>query len=123
MCDHHAAEEETTMFKMARKMFSAEERAQFDVDYEEWEISRGGKCSGRGKTQGRGKRQSKIPVGLTTIVGRVSTRGFRLIAGPARLAPAAQESDSNGLIHPAILALDSDPDRMKTSPAGIIDAG
>lgn len=41
MIDHHATEEETTMFKMARKMFSAEERAQFDVDYEEWKKSPG----------------------------------------------------------------------------------
>ncbi|MDI9238647.1 hemerythrin domain-containing protein [Lysobacter sp. LF1] len=34
--DHHAKEEEKTMFKMARKMFSAEEREQFDIDYEKW---------------------------------------------------------------------------------------
>lgn len=39
LIDHHATEEETTMFKMARKMFDAKERAQLDVDYEEWKKS------------------------------------------------------------------------------------
>jgi hemerythrin-like domain-containing protein len=37
--EHHAKEEETTMFKMARKMFDAQERADFDVQYEEWKQS------------------------------------------------------------------------------------
>ena len=37
--DHHAKEEETTMFKMARKMFSAEERATLDEEYEQWKQS------------------------------------------------------------------------------------
>lgn len=37
--DHHAKEEESTMFKMARQMFSAQERAQFDEDYENWKQS------------------------------------------------------------------------------------
>ena len=37
--DHHAKEEEKTMFKMAREMFSAEERAQLDEEYEEWKAS------------------------------------------------------------------------------------
>src|SRR6478735_12848162 len=37
--DHHAKEEEKTMFKMAREMFSAEERAQMDEDYETWKAS------------------------------------------------------------------------------------
>ena len=37
--DHHAKEEEKTMFKMAREMFSAEERAQMDEDYETWKSS------------------------------------------------------------------------------------
>lgn len=37
--DHHASEEESTMFKMARKMFSAEERAEFDEQYEQWKGS------------------------------------------------------------------------------------
>lgn len=36
LIDHHAKEEEKTMFKMARQMFSVEEREQFDIDYEEW---------------------------------------------------------------------------------------
>ena len=39
LVDHHATEEEDTMFKMARKMFSAKERADFDVHYEEWKQS------------------------------------------------------------------------------------
>ncbi len=37
--DHHASEEEDTMFKMARKMFSAEERADLDAQYEDWKGS------------------------------------------------------------------------------------
>ncbi|MEJ7808383.1 MAG: hemerythrin domain-containing protein [Telluria sp.] len=41
--DHHAKEEEKTMFKMAREMFSADEREQFDVDYETWKTSSTGK--------------------------------------------------------------------------------
>lgn len=39
LIDHHAKEEETTMFRMAREMFSAEERAQLDEDYETWKQS------------------------------------------------------------------------------------
>ncbi|RYZ74693.1 MAG: hemerythrin domain-containing protein [Lysobacteraceae bacterium] len=39
LVDHHASEEETTMFKMARKLFSAKERAELDVQYEEWKDS------------------------------------------------------------------------------------
>ena len=39
MIDHHATEEEKTMFKMAREMFTAEERAQLDEDYESWKGS------------------------------------------------------------------------------------
>ncbi|RZA19580.1 MAG: hemerythrin domain-containing protein [Lysobacteraceae bacterium] len=39
MIDHHATEEESTMFKMARKMFSAAERAQLDLDYADWKAS------------------------------------------------------------------------------------
>jgi hemerythrin-like domain-containing protein len=37
--EHHAKEEEKTMFRMAREMFSAEERARMDEDYEEWKAS------------------------------------------------------------------------------------
>ena len=37
--DHHAKEEEKTMFKMARELFSAAERAQMDEDYEVWKAS------------------------------------------------------------------------------------
>lgn len=37
--DHHASEEEKTMFKMARKLFSAEELADFDEQYEAWKDS------------------------------------------------------------------------------------
>ena len=39
LIDHHATEEETTMFKMARKLFNAEERAQLDEEYEAWKVS------------------------------------------------------------------------------------
>jgi hemerythrin-like domain-containing protein len=39
LVDHHAKEEEKTMFKMAREMFSAEERAQLDEAYEAWKQS------------------------------------------------------------------------------------
>lgn len=39
LIDHHATEEEKTMFKMAKKMFSADELADFDVQYEEWKSS------------------------------------------------------------------------------------
>jgi hemerythrin superfamily protein len=42
MIDHHASEEETTMFKMARMMFSKEELAQFDEQYEAWKVSKTG---------------------------------------------------------------------------------
>lgn len=39
LIDHHAKEEETTMFTEARKLFSKEEREQLAVDYEEWKAS------------------------------------------------------------------------------------
>lgn len=39
LIDHHAKEEESTMFKLARKLFSAEELASFDEQYEEWKKS------------------------------------------------------------------------------------
>ncbi|MDQ3287980.1 MAG: hemerythrin domain-containing protein [Pseudomonadota bacterium] len=37
--DHHAKEEESTMFKMARKLFTTEERAEMDEQYETWKAS------------------------------------------------------------------------------------
>jgi hemerythrin-like domain-containing protein len=37
--DHHAKEEEKTMFRMVRELFSAEERAKMDEDYEVWKKS------------------------------------------------------------------------------------
>jgi hemerythrin-like domain-containing protein len=37
--DHHAKEEETTMFRMVRKLFSKEELASMDEDYENWKDS------------------------------------------------------------------------------------
>lgn len=37
--DHHAKEEETTMFKMVRKLFSKEELAVMDEEYERWKAS------------------------------------------------------------------------------------
>jgi len=39
LIDHHAREEETTMFDMARKLFSAEELAGLDQQYEDWKES------------------------------------------------------------------------------------
>ena len=39
--DHHAKEEEKTMFKMVRELFSADERSQLDEAYEEWKASPG----------------------------------------------------------------------------------
>lgn len=37
--DHHAGEEEKTMFKMVRQLFSAEELAAFDEQYEQWKAT------------------------------------------------------------------------------------
>jgi hemerythrin-like domain-containing protein len=37
--EHHAKEEEKTMFAMAREMFTAEERAALDEQYEDWKTS------------------------------------------------------------------------------------
>lgn len=42
--DHHAKEEETTMFKMASAMFSADELAAFDEDYAQWKASAEGRA-------------------------------------------------------------------------------
>lgn len=39
LIDHHATEEETTMFAQARALFSAEERAELDEQYEQWKVS------------------------------------------------------------------------------------
>ncbi len=39
LIDHHAKEEEKTMFRMARELFSTQERAQFDEEYEAWKQS------------------------------------------------------------------------------------
>jgi len=39
LIDHHAKEEEKTMFKMARELFSTPERAQLDEEYEAWKQS------------------------------------------------------------------------------------
>lgn len=39
LVEHHAGEEEKTLFKMARGMFSAEERASLDEQYEQWKDS------------------------------------------------------------------------------------
>ena len=43
--DHHAKEEEKTMFKMARELFTPEERADLDVQYEEWKTSGAGRSA------------------------------------------------------------------------------
>lgn len=39
LIDHHAREEESTMFKLARKLFSPEELAELDEQYEDWKKS------------------------------------------------------------------------------------
>ena len=39
MIDHHAKEEEKTLFRMARELFSAEERARLDEEYAAWKRS------------------------------------------------------------------------------------
>lgn len=39
LVNHHAQEEEKTMFGMARKLFSAKELADFDAQYAEWKAS------------------------------------------------------------------------------------
>lgn len=45
--EHHAKEEEKTMFAMAKKLFSAEELANFDDAYSRWKkSSEGGKAVG-----------------------------------------------------------------------------
>ena len=54
LIDHHAKEEESTMFKLARKLFSAEELASFDEQYEEWKKSNAASfviAAEKGKTQ------------------------------------------------------------------------
>jgi hemerythrin-like domain-containing protein len=43
LIDHHASEEESTMFKMARKVFDADELAQLDENYSAWKASAEGK--------------------------------------------------------------------------------
>lgn len=54
LIDHHAKEEESTLFKMARKLFSAEELSTFDEQYDEWKQSKAASlviAGERGKTQ------------------------------------------------------------------------
>jgi hemerythrin-like domain-containing protein len=43
--DHHATEEENTMFKMAKTLFSAEELVQLDADYKAWKASAEGRSA------------------------------------------------------------------------------
>ena len=43
LIDHHASEEESTMFRMARQVFDAGELAQLDDDYKAWKSSPAGK--------------------------------------------------------------------------------
>lgn len=42
LIEHHAKEEEKTMFRMARELFTAQERAQLDEAYAEWKESGAG---------------------------------------------------------------------------------
>ncbi|RZA31962.1 MAG: hemerythrin domain-containing protein [Lysobacteraceae bacterium] len=59
LIDHHATEEETTMFKMARKLFSAQERAELDENYEEWKQS---------------------PIGMAAVAGEKAKGGLKAVA-------------------------------------------
>lgn len=43
--DHHAKEEEKTMFKMVRDLFTLEERAQLDEQYEAWKAPAAGRAA------------------------------------------------------------------------------
>lgn len=43
--DHHASEEENTIFKLARELFSSEELARFDEQYAQWKHSPAGAAS------------------------------------------------------------------------------
>jgi len=62
--DHHAKEEEKTMFAMARKMFSAEELALFDEQYEEWKRSPAARNAVAGA-----KAKSGVKAALNTLLG------------------------------------------------------
>jgi hemerythrin-like domain-containing protein len=54
--DHHASEEESTVFKLARELFSREELAQFDEDYAQWKASASGLAAiGAEKLKGAAK--------------------------------------------------------------------
>ena len=60
LIEHHAKEEEDTMFKLAREMFSAEERAKLDEDYEMWKSTDGVLLSSASATpSGQGKASTK----------------------------------------------------------------
>jgi hemerythrin-like domain-containing protein len=60
--DHHASEEERTMFKMARQLFSAEELAQFDEDYETWKESPAASAA---------MMQAKAKAGVKAVAGKI----------------------------------------------------
>jgi hemerythrin-like domain-containing protein len=57
--DHHASEEESTVFKLARELFTPTELAQFDEQYEEWKTSASG----------------ALAVGAEKLKGAVKTAG------------------------------------------------
>ena len=63
--DHHAKEEESTMFKMAREMFSPAELAQLDEDYEAWKNSPAATNALAG---------SKLKTGVQGMVKKVSDK-------------------------------------------------
>lgn len=62
--EHHAKEEEKTMFKMARELFTPEERADLDVQYEEW------KNSGAGRSV---VANAAAETGATSVLGQLSS--------------------------------------------------
>jgi hypothetical protein len=65
MIDHHATEEETTLFRMARKLFTARERAELDVAYEEWKASPAAAAASA---------MAEAETGLKAMVRRVTRR-------------------------------------------------
>jgi hemerythrin-like domain-containing protein len=61
--DHHATEEEHTVFKLARELFTAQELADFDVQYEDWKGSAAGAAVvGAAKVKGAVRSVARAPV-------------------------------------------------------------
>ena len=63
LIDHHAKEEETTLFRMARELFTVQELAEMDEAYEEWKASPAAALAIGG---------SKVKSGTKGVVKRIS---------------------------------------------------